>query len=38
MLEYIEMFYNSKCKYTNNEMLSPVDFEERQQTMNQAGF
>jgi len=30
MCEYIELFYNPKRKHTNNGMLSPVDFEERQ--------
>ena len=49
MFEYIEMFYNSKRKHTNNGMLSPpithalhvlpamVDFETRQHKLNQAG-
>lgn len=27
IFEYIEMFYNPKRKHTNNEMLSPVDYE-----------
>lgn len=35
--EYIEMFYNPKRKHTNNDMLSPVDFEARQQKLNEAG-
>ncbi len=35
--EYIEMFYNPKRKHTNNGMLSPVDFEKRQQKLNEAG-
>lgn len=37
VFEYIEMFYNPKRKHTNNGMLSPVDFETRQQKMNEAG-
>ena len=37
VFEYIEMFYNPKRKHTNNGMLSPVDFEIRQQKMNEAG-
>lgn len=37
VFEYIEMFYNPKRKHTNNGMLSPVDFEARQQKLNQAG-
>ncbi|VVT18497.1 transposase (fragment) [Roseovarius sp. EC-SD190] len=32
------MFYNPKRKHTNNGMLSPVDFETRQQKLNEAGF
>jgi putative transposase len=31
------MFYNPKRKHTNNGMLSPVDFEERQLNLNKAG-
>jgi putative transposase len=31
------MFYNPKRKHTNNGMLSPVDFETRQQKLNKAG-
>ena len=38
VLDYIEMFYNSKRKHTNNGMLSPVDFEIRQQKLNKAGI
>ena len=34
----IEMFYNPTCKHTNNGMLPPVDFEIRQQKLNQAGL
>ena len=37
VFEYIEMFYNPKRKHTNNGMLSPVDFEERQLKLKQAG-
>jgi putative transposase len=37
VFEYIEMFYNPKRKHTNNGMLSPVDFEFRQQKLNEAG-
>jgi putative transposase len=36
VFEYIEMFYNPKRKHTNNGMLSPVDFEVRQQKLNEA--
>jgi putative transposase len=37
VFEYIEMFYNPERKHTNNCMLSPVDFEARQQKLNKAG-
>jgi transposase InsO family protein len=37
VFDYIEMFYNPKRKHTNNGMLSPVDFETRQQKLNKAG-
>lgn len=37
VFEYIEMFYNPKRKHTNNGMLSPVDFESRQQKLNETG-
>ena len=37
VFDYIEMFYNPKRKHTNNGMLSPVDFENRQHKLNQAG-
>ena len=37
VFEYIEMFYNPKRKHTNNGMLSPVDFEIRQQKLNEEG-
>jgi putative transposase len=36
VFEYIEMFYNAKRKHTNNGMLSPVDFEIRQQKLSEA--
>jgi putative transposase len=36
VFDYIEMFYNPKHKHTNNGMLSPVDFETRQQKLNEA--
>lgn len=36
VFEYIELFYNSKRKHTNNGMMSPVDFETRQQKLKQA--
>lgn len=36
VFDYIEMFYNPKRKHTNNGMLSPVDFEDRQQNMKKA--
>ena len=36
MFDHIEMFYNPKRKHTNNGILSPVDFETRQQKMNEA--
>ena len=37
MFQYSEMFYNPKRKHTNNGMLAPVDFENRQQKLNKAG-
>jgi putative transposase len=37
VFDYIERFYNPKRKHTNNGMLSPVDFETRQQKLNEAG-
>ena len=37
VFEYIEMFYNSKRKHTNNGMLSTVDFENRQRKMKPEG-
>jgi putative transposase len=36
VFEYIEMFNNPKRKHTNNGMLSPVDFEIRQQKLTEA--
>ena len=37
VLDYIEMFYNPTRKHTNNGMLSPVDYEMKQQKTNEAG-
>ena len=37
VFDYIEMFYNPKRKHSNNGMLSPVDFEERQRKLEKAG-
>lgn len=37
VFEYIKMFYNPKRKHTKNGMLSPVDFEVRQQKLKAAG-
>ncbi len=37
VFEYIELFDNTKRKHTNNGMLSPVDFEERQLKLKKAG-
>lgn len=37
VFEYIELFFNPKRKHTKNGMLSPVDFEIRQQKLNEAG-
>jgi Integrase core domain len=37
VFDYIGMFYNPKRKHTNNGMLAPVDFETRQQKLNEAG-
>jgi len=31
------MFYNPKRKHTSNGLLSPIDFETRQQKQNEAG-
>ena len=35
--EYVALFYNPKRRQTFNGMLSPVDFEIRQQNRNEAG-
>jgi len=37
VFEYIELFYKSKRKHTNNGMLSPVDYENRQRKLEKAG-
>ena len=37
VFEYIELFYNPKRKHTNNGMLSPVDFEQRQRNLKTEG-
>lgn len=37
VFEYIEMFYNPKRKHTNNGMLSPIDFENRQRKIKKEG-
>ena len=37
VFDYIEMFYNPNRKHTNNGMLSPVDYETKQQKMNKVG-
>lgn len=37
VFDYIEMFYNPNRKHTNNGMLSPVEYEERQCKLNKAG-
>ena len=37
VFEYIELFYNPKRKHTNNGMLSPVDYENRQRKLKKAG-
>ena len=34
VFDYIEMFYNPTRKHINNSMLSPVDYEIKQQRMN----
>jgi putative transposase len=36
MFHYIAMFYNPKRKHMNNGLMSPVDFETRQQKLNMA--
>jgi putative transposase len=37
VFDYIEMFYNPTRKHTNNGILSSVDYEMKQQKMNEAG-
>ena len=37
VFKYIKMFYNPKRTHTNNGMLLLVDFEVRQQKLNEAG-
>jgi Integrase core domain len=37
VFEYIELFCNPKRKHTTNGLLSPADFEIRQQKLNEAG-
>ena len=37
VFEYIEMYYNPTRKHTNNDMLSPVDYEARELKLNNAG-
>lgn len=37
VFEYIEIFYNPKRKHTNNGMLSPIDFEIKQQKLKHEG-
>jgi putative transposase len=37
VFDYIEMFYHPTRKHTHNGMLSPVDYEVKQQKMNKAG-
>jgi putative transposase len=37
VFDYTELFYNPKRKHTNNGMLSPVDFETRQQKLSEKG-
>ena len=37
VFDYIEMFYNPSRKHINNGMLSPVDYEAKQQKLNKAG-
>ena len=36
VFNYIKMFYNPTQKHTNNDMLSPVDYEMKQQKINEA--
>lgn len=37
IFDEIEIFYNPKRKHERNHMLTPVDFESRQQTINDEG-
>ena len=37
VFDYIEMFYNPNSKHTNNDMLSPVDYETKQRKIDEAG-
>ena len=37
VFDYIEMFYKPTRKHTNNDMLSPVDYEIKQKKMDEAG-
>jgi transposase InsO family protein len=37
VFDYIEMFYNLTRKHTNNDMLSPVDYETKQQKNERRG-
>ncbi|WP_323790083.1 IS3 family transposase, partial [Thalassovita sp.] len=37
IFDYIGMFYNPKRKHARNEILSPVDVENRQRNVNQEG-
>ena len=37
VFDYIEMFYNPTSKHTNKSMLSPVNYEMKQQKMNEVG-
>jgi len=34
---YMEMLYNPKRKHTNNRILSPIDYENKQRKMHKAG-
>jgi transposase InsO family protein len=38
VFDYIEMFYNPTRKHTNNDMLSPADYETNSRKMNGAGL
>ena len=37
VFEYIKLFYSPKRRHTNNGMLSPVEFKERQRKLKKAG-